>query len=309
MLSLSRTSPRLATRCRTTTAARPLLATLAATQQPSRPRFSSSATTSLPEFSLKDKVLVVSGGGRGLGLVQAEALLEAGAREVHAIDRLSSPSEEFARVADRFSAASGSGSALKYHRIDVRESEALNGAVEAIAERHGRIDGLVAAAGIQQATPALEYNQEDSDRMLSINVTGVFMTAQAVARQMVRLEQGGSIALIASMSGTIANRGLLCPVYNASKAAVIQLGRNLASEWGQHGIRVNTISPGYIVTAMTEDLFKEHPEFRTNWTKENMLGRLSAPEEYRGAAVFLLSDASSFMTGSDLRIDGGHAAW
>ncbi|ELQ36515.1 sorbose reductase SOU1 [Pyricularia oryzae Y34] len=297
MLSLSRTAPRLATRCRTTTTTRPLLATLATTQQPSKPRFSSSgATTSLPEFSLKDKVLVVSGGGRGLGLVQAEALLEAGAREVHAIDRLTSPGEDFARVADKFSAASGSGSALQYHRIDVRESEALNGAVEAIAERHGRIDGLVAAAGVQQATPALEYNQEDSDRMLGINVTGVFMTAQAVARQMVRLEQGGSIALIASMSGTIANR-------------VIQLGRNLASEWGQLGIRVNTISPGYIVTAMTEDLFKEHPEFRTNWTKENMLGRLSTPEEYRGAAVFLLSDASSFMTGSDLRIDGGHAAW
>uniref|UniRef100_L7IWR2 Sorbose reductase SOU1 n=1 Tax=Pyricularia oryzae (strain P131) TaxID=1143193 RepID=L7IWR2_PYRO1 len=267
MLSLSRTAPRLATRCRTTTTTRPLLATLATTQQPSKPRFSSSgATTSLPEFSLKDKVLVVSGGGRGLGLVQAEALLEAGAREVHAIDRLTSPGEDFARVADKFSAASGSGSALQYHRIDVRESEALNGAVEAIAERHGRIDGLVAAAGVQQATPALEYNQEDSDRMLGINVTGVFMTAQA-------------------------------------------LGRNLASEWGQLGIRVNTISPGYIVTAMTEDLFKEHPEFRTNWTKENMLGRLSTPEEYRGAAVFLLSDASSFMTGSDLRIDGGHAAW
>ncbi|KAI6291516.1 hypothetical protein MCOR14_008830, partial [Pyricularia oryzae] len=212
MLSLSRTAPRLATRCRTTTTTRPLLATLATTQQPSKPRFSSSgATTSLPEFSLKDKVLVVSGGGRGLGLVQAEALLEAGAREVHAIDRLTSPGEDFARAADKFSAASGSGSALQYHRIDVRESEALNGAVEAIAERHGRIDGLVAAAGVQQATPALEYNQEDSDRMLGINVTGVFMTAQAVARQMVRLEQGGSIALIASMSGTIANRGLLCP--------------------------------------------------------------------------------------------------
>ncbi|KAI6377165.1 hypothetical protein MCOR25_002661 [Pyricularia grisea] len=321
MLSLSRTAPRLATRCRTSTsstaaaAARPFLPTLTTTTtttQPSKPRFYSSATSSLPEFSLKDKVLVVSGGGRGLGLVQAEALLEAGAREVHAIDRLTSPSDDFARVADKFSSSSsggGGGSALQYHRIDVRESEALNGAVEAIAERHGRIDGLVAAAGVQQATPALEYNQEDSDRMLGINVTGVFMTAQAVARQMVRLGQGGSIALIASMSGTIANKGLLCPVYNASKAAVIQLGRNLAAEWGQHGIRVNTISPGYIVTAMTEDLFKEHPEFRTNWTKENMLGRLSVPEEYRGAAVFLLSDASSFMTGSDLRIDGGHAAW
>jgi NAD(P)-dependent dehydrogenase (short-subunit alcohol dehydrogenase family) len=97
--------------------------------------------------------------------------------------------------------------------------------------------------------------------------------------------------------------------YNASKAAVLQLGRNLAAEWGSYGIRVNTISPGYIVTAMVEALFEKYPERRREWPKHNMLGRLSAPEEYRGAAVFLLSDASSFMTGSDLRIDGGHCAW
>jgi NAD(P)-dependent dehydrogenase (short-subunit alcohol dehydrogenase family) len=97
--------------------------------------------------------------------------------------------------------------------------------------------------------------------------------------------------------------------YNASKAAVLQLARNLASEWGEHGIRVNTISPGYIVTAMTASLFDAVPERRTAWPDANMLKRLSYPEEYRGAAVFLLSDASSFMTGADLRIDGGHCAW
>ena len=90
---------------------------------------------------------------------------------------------------------------------------------------------------------------------------------------------------------------------------MIQLGRNLASEWGEHGIRVNTISPGYIVTAMVEELFKQFPERRVEWATQNMLGRLSSPREYRGAAVFLISSASSFMTGSDLRMDGGHAAW
>lgn len=109
---------------------------------------------------------------------------------------------------------------------------------------------------------------------------------------------------------------------------MLQLGRNLASEWGQYGIRVNTISPGYIVTAMVEDLFVTYPERKTEWPKQNMLGRLSQPQEYRGAAAFLISDASSFMTGvflscpvqsfylttlictgSDLRMDGGHAAW
>jgi NAD(P)-dependent dehydrogenase (short-subunit alcohol dehydrogenase family) len=89
----------------------------------------------------------------------------------------------------------------------------------------------------------------------------------------------------------------------------MQLGRNLAAEWGEHNIRVNTISPGYIVTAMVEELFKKHPERKEAWPTQNMLGRLSKPEEYRGAAVFLISDASSFMTGADLRMDGGHAAW
>lgn len=90
---------------------------------------------------------------------------------------------------------------------------------------------------------------------------------------------------------------------------MIQLGRNLAAEWGPHGIRVNTISPGYIVTAMVEALFEQYPERKRNWPTENMLGKLSVPQEYRGAAVFLISDASSFMTASDLRIDGGHSAW
>jgi NAD(P)-dependent dehydrogenase (short-subunit alcohol dehydrogenase family) len=172
--------------------------------------------------------------------------------------------------------------------------------------------------------------------MFEVNVTGVFMTAQAVAKEMIRWGNGGSIAMIASMSGTVANRvsfyiltstpflvtpckqnanisfpiqGLICPAYNASKAAVLQLGRNLASEWGSYGIRVNTISPGYIATAMVEALFEKYPERRRDWPTQNMLGKLSVPEEYRGAAVFCISDASSFMTGSDLRIDGGHTAW
>ncbi|KAL8304823.1 hypothetical protein RB601_009936 [Gaeumannomyces tritici] len=268
---------------------------------------SAASQPGLPEFRLDGKVVIVSGAGRGLGLVQAEALLDAGAKEVHAVDRLPDPSPDFARIADR--AKSELGSSLTYHRIDVRDVPRLNETVQQIADRHGRLDGLIAAAGIQQETSALEYAAEDVEKMMSVNVTGVFMTAQAVARQMVRLKQGGSIVLIGSMSGTVANRGLICPAYNASKAAVLQLGRNLASEWGSAGIRVNTISPGYIVTAMTEALFDKYPERRQDWANGNMLGRLSKPEEYRGAAVFLISSASSFMTGADLRIDGGHCAW
>ncbi|KAJ5480727.1 hypothetical protein N7539_006621 [Penicillium diatomitis] len=259
----------------------------------------------MPEFSLAGKVVCVSGAGRGLGLTQAEALLEAGAK-VYALDRLEEPAAEFAQIQKR---AKELGTELHYRRIDVRDTDLLNSTIEAIGDTEGRLDGLIAAAGIQQETPALEYSSKDCNTMLEVNVTGVFMTSQAVAKQMVRFGNGGSIAMIASMSGTIANRGLICPAYNASKAAVIQLARNLAAEWGQYNIRVNTISPGYIVTQMVENLFQQFPERREQWPKENMLGRLSRPEEYRGAAIFLLSDASSFMTGSDLRMDGGHAAW
>jgi len=111
------------------------------------------------------------------------------------------------------------------------------------------------------------------------------------------------------MRALIVIQGLICPAYNTSKAGVIQLARNLAMEWGQYGIRVNTISPGYIVTQMVTKLFETFPERETEWATQNMLGRLSKPQEYRGAAVFLLSDASSFMTGADLKIDGGHTAW
>lgn len=175
-------------------------------------RLYSSTPTLLPEFSLKNKTILVSGGGRGLGLVQSEALLEAGAT-VHAIDLLpdptSNPDSEFSKIASR--AKNELGTSLTYHKLDVRDTELLNQTVEKIADEHGQIDGLIAAAGIQQETSALEYSREDCDKMLGVNVTGVFMTAQAVARQMVRKGNGGSLVLIGSMSGTVANRGLICP--------------------------------------------------------------------------------------------------
>ncbi|KAK3655148.1 hypothetical protein LTR56_003569 [Elasticomyces elasticus] len=252
----------------------------------------------LPEFNLNDKVVLVTGAARGLGLVQAEALLEAGAT-VYALDRLPEPSPDFYRVQKR--AAEELGTTLHYRQIDVRDVPKLNEIIRNISETQGKLDGLIAAAGIQQETSALEYTQKDANTM--------FEATQAVAKEMIRHGRGGSIAIIASMSGTVANRGLICSAYNASKAGLIQLARNLASEWGPHGIRVNTISPGYIVTAMVEALFEQYPEREREWPTQNMLGKLSKPEEYRGAAVFLISDASSFMTGSDMRIDGGHAAW
>lgn len=157
----------------------------------------------MPEFNLTDKVVVVSGAARGLGLTQAEALLEAGAT-VYALDRLLEPSPDFYRIQKR--AAEELGTALYYKKVDVRDVDALNKVVQAIGDDTGRMDGLIAAAGIQQETTALDYTSKDANLMFEINITGVFMTAQAVAKQMIRFGNGGSMVLIASMSATIANR-------------------------------------------------------------------------------------------------------
>ena len=160
-------------------------------------------TTRLPEFTLLDRVVLVSGGARGLGLTQAEALLEAGAT-VYALDRLPEPSPDFYRVQAR--AASELGTTLLYRQIDVRDQEMLGQVVGKIGAEHGRMDGLVAAAGIQQETPALEYTARDANLMFEINITGTLLTAQAVAREMIKYGKGGSMVLIASMSGSVANR-------------------------------------------------------------------------------------------------------
>lgn len=160
-------------------------------------------TKRMPEFSLTDRVILVSGAAQGLGLTQAEALLEAGAT-VYALDRKSEPSPDFYRIQKR--AAEELGNTLYYRQIDVRDVEGLHRIIAEIGDKHGRLDGLIAAAGIQQETPALDYSAKDANTMFEINITGVFMTAQAAAKQMIRFGNGGSIAMIASMSGHIANR-------------------------------------------------------------------------------------------------------
>ncbi|GAQ06209.1 D-arabinitol 2-dehydrogenase [ribulose-forming] [Aspergillus lentulus] len=282
------------------------------------------------EFDLADRVYAVTGGGRGLGLAMAEALMEAGAKgtdnphfgnrhhtpehsvnlsqkSVYCLDRLEKPHPEFETAKGQ--AEKEYGGALEYRRIDVRNEPEVNDVFAEIASRDKRLDGLIAAAGINHLQSALEHSQSALNEVMQINYNGVFNSATAAARQMFKYQRKGSILLVASMSGLIANKGMTSPVYNSSKAAVIQLARSLAMEWGRQGIRVNSLCPGHVLTPMVEQVFEQNPAAKAIWEAENMLGRLACPEEFRGAALFALSDASSFMTGSTMIIDGGHTAW
>jgi hypothetical protein len=157
----------------------------------------------LPEFNLVGRVILVSGGARGLGLTQAEALLEAGAT-VYVLDRLLEPSEDFHVVARR--AREELGTILEYRQIDVTNPDGLTNVVEGIGRKHGRLDGLIAAAGINKERRALDYTPDEVREIMDVNVTGVFLTAQAVAKEMVHHGNGGSVLLIGSMSGSVANR-------------------------------------------------------------------------------------------------------
>jgi len=226
---------------------------------------------------------------------------------------LAEPDAEFLAAQQR--ADPEFGGSLHYKRIDVRNVQDVDETMAGIAAQSHRLDGLIAAAGVNHVGSAIEHSPADITDVMSINYTGVFNAATAAAKQMLRWKCRGSIVLVSSMSGLVANKGMVSPVYNSSKAAVLQLGRSLAMEWGRideegrGGIRVNCICPGHIVTPMVKETLREVPESREVWEAENMLGRLAKPEEFRGAALFLLSDASSFMTGSSLVIDGGHTAW
>lgn len=149
-------------------------------------------------------------------------------------------------------------------------------------------------------------------KLFHINTIGTFAIAQAVAKEMCRTGETGSMVFVASMSGYRANKGVDTAAYNSSKAAVHQLARSLAAEWGSRKgmplIRVNSLSPGYIRTAATAEAL-EVPGMENQWVSDNMLNRLSTVDEFRAPMLFLLSDGSSFMTGADLRVDGGHCAW
>ncbi|KAJ5701690.1 hypothetical protein N7488_009238 [Penicillium malachiteum] len=260
-------------------------------------------------FSLSGRTVVITGGGRGLGMTLTTAVLEAGG-DVACLDLLDEPSPEEWIAVQKL--AKSKGLQATYTRCDITDEEATKGLLEKIAEeskaRNMPLRGLITCAGIQQMVPALEYPVDGYRKMLDVNVLGTFIPAKHFSRILVEQKTPGSIVMIASMSGQIANRGLTCTAYNSSKAAVHQMCRSVAQEWGQYNIRVNTLSAGYIRTAMTDALLKEKPEVEETWMRGALLGRLGAPEDFKGPTIYMLTDASAWMTGADLRVDGGHCA-
>ncbi|CAJ0541445.1 Ff.00g080540.m01.CDS01 [Fusarium sp. VM40] len=267
-------------------------------------------------------VFVVTGGAQGLGPALAESLVEAGGKGKYYIQNDSFTAwivliiqTKAGKKPRSMLSQNGEDHYTTANKTYVQDAEGLDKLIAAIADENRGLDGVIAAAGIQHISPTIEYQPDEVAHMLSINYTGVFMTAKSAAKQMMKYKKRGSICMIASISGLKANRGLISPVYNSSKAAVIQLARNLAMEWspiqkdGTGGIRINCISPGHIMTPMVQSNLEEIPGLREEWEREIMMGRLAETKEFKGTALFLLSNASSYMTGNNLVIDGGHSSW
>jgi NAD(P)-dependent dehydrogenase (short-subunit alcohol dehydrogenase family) len=253
----------------------------------------------LPSFRLDDAVALVTGAASGIGREIAIGLAEAGA-DVGCVDL---PGSDLAGAVGAIEAAGRRAVAAP---ADVTDPASVAAAVAAVEDGLGPLRLAVNCAGIANAAPAEEMSLEQFRKVLQVNVDGVFLCCQAEGRALLR-GGGGAIVNIASMSGTIVNRDLLQVHYNASKAAVIHLSKSLAMEWAPRGIRVNSISPGYTATPMNTR--PEVAEQVKRFEADTPMGRMAAPEEMVGPAVFLLSEAASFCTGVDLIVDGGFVCW
>jgi len=162
--------------------------------------------------------------------------------------------------------------------------------------------------GIGQWFPAEEMNEKDWDKMINVNLKGVFLMCQIVGRHMIKRKYG-KIINIASMSGKIVNKPQPQAHYNASKAAVIMLTKSLAAEWAEYGINVNSVSPGYTLTPLVDNLLKTKPEYADYWKPLIPMGRFARPIDIVGAVIFLASEAANYITGHDLVVDGGYTIW
>ncbi|KAL5388112.1 hypothetical protein DPSP01_003103 [Paraphaeosphaeria sporulosa] len=248
-------------------------------------------------FRLDGRTIVISGGLGAVGSTVGKAILESGG-DVFFIDLAPEPAG--ALWSNIEATAFANGTKAWYHPLDVTQADAFPLVFDTIREqiRHP-LRGLVACTGISGVCDAASYPIDAFRKILDVNIAGTFLTAQAVGKEIHRANVAGSFVLIASMSGWNSNKGINTAAYNASKSA--------ANREVHPPIRVNTISPGHIETALTKEA--QETGLVDDWAKQNMLGRISQVEEYRAAVLFLLADGSSYMTGADLRIDGGHCSW
>lgn len=249
-------------------------------------------------FDLTGEIGIVTGGAQGLGEQMALALAEAGANIVLADINLDKAHEVKGKIENI-------GKKCIITKTDVSNSKQIEEMVTIAKEKFGKIDILINNAGIVSNYPAEELPEEEWDKLIRINLTGVFLCTQIVGKEMIK-QKKGSIINISSMSGLIVNRPQSQLHYNTSKSGVIMLTKSFAAEWARYNIRVNAIAPGYMKTPLVNELY---PRYGKEWIKYIPMGRIGEPSEIKGPALFLASRASSYMTGAVIVMDGGYTVW
>ncbi|RDW72470.1 putative D-arabinitol dehydrogenase ArbD [Aspergillus mulundensis] len=263
----------------------------------------------LAQFSLENRVTLVTGGARGLGLVMGQGIVASGSN-LAIVDLNRDEAQESAhKLVEQFQKENPGLEELPKvtaHYADVSNPDSVNNALSEVIAKHGKIDHLVTSAGFTENFDAINYPYDRIQKLWGVNVNGTYLFATGVAKHLMERKAPGSIVMIGSMSGAIVNVPQPQAPYNAAKAAVRHLASSFAVEWAGHDIRVNCISPGYMLTALTRKILDDNPELRDKWISLIPTGKMGVPEDLMGAVTFLLSDASKYITGADLRVDGGY---